>query len=124
MTLHELILLRPGEFVRTIKTRTLRLVLSEAMPTRYGGWTGISLMKIGHSWTDPNPIASYDAWAAQQLFEVTERHGCSEQLAREWDSYWRLLHHARLKGDPLPEQPKWPHSLGPQPALRSRRSRA
>lgn len=105
--------LRPGQIVRSRATRAPRLVLSAPSRTVGGGLTGISLFRIGHSWTHPNPIASYDAWAARGLFEWTDRRGCSEALATEWYRYWDRLFHAALTGEPLPKRPRWPSEWGP-----------
>ena len=74
---------------------------------------GLVALKIGHSWTGANPVASYDAYAARQLFEVTGRRGCSTKLALEWDTYWSRLLHAAVDGKPLPKRPTWPSEFGP-----------
>ena len=116
MTYEQLLLIRPGDIIRTIKTRKPRLVLSDpGRTTKHGVCIGLTLMKIGRSWTDPNPTASYDSWAVRQLFEPTGRRGCSEALALEWNSYWVRRFHAKIAGQPSPRAAQVAQGVGPAP---------
>ena len=78
--------LRPGLTVRAIRSRAIRIVLSGPKPTVGHGYTGVSLLKTGRSWTDPNPHACYDMWSFLQLFEQHGRRVMyafrAEELAR------------------------------------------
>lgn len=64
MTANECDRLKPGDIImRNNSRRTLRLVIANGRC--------VALAKIGHSWTDPNPGAWYDAWAIREQFVTT-----------------------------------------------------
>ena len=72
MTREHLLALRPGDVIKNKASGTLRVVANR--PRRPSGRViGIALVKVGSSWTDPNPCAWYDAWEIERSFEVTGR---------------------------------------------------
>lgn len=89
MTYEEYSLLEPGEIIRRRDgKRTLRIVVSRPGNTKRSRRCGpVGLVKVGRSWTDPNPCAWYDAWVIVQGYERTGRRGMSRGYAeglRNW----------------------------------------
>ena len=108
MPLATYLTIRPGDLLRTVRNGVPRLVLTGPSPTVGGGLTGLAFFRVGHSWTGQNPVASYDAFAIRQLFEVTGRRGCTRALASEWATWWDRLLRATIDHLPLPPLPEYP----------------
>jgi hypothetical protein len=77
MTRAEYLSLKPGQAIRQRRgARRVRIVLVPPVTHRANGRPvlyGIGLLKIGHSWTDPNPVASYDAVQIMPHYEIAGR---------------------------------------------------
>ena len=73
--------LRPGDWVWFNGTRRLLVDLGRRVVTFY---------KIGHSWTDPNPRATYDVYAVKRAGGLRlARHGGIASRARaRWANGW------------------------------------
>ena len=67
--------LRPGDLLRDKRDkRKLRLVMTTPGYVKWGTQSGpIGIRKIGHSWTDPNPAAYYDAWFIRKFFSLVQK---------------------------------------------------
>lgn len=88
MTLAQLLALRPGDVVRRRGPRgRLRVVLSQpSMHTRETPGP-VCLLKVGRSWTDPNPGAWYDGRAIMEQYLTTNRRAMSAKRALALKAY-------------------------------------
>jgi hypothetical protein len=90
--------LRPGDVIRALRgSRRLRVVV-------HAGARVLSLRKVGRSWTDPHPVATYTVYDILADYEVT---GARARLTpaerahlRAFLRFWRLFH-------PGPCRPGW-----------------
>lgn len=71
MTRKQLASLRAGDVIRHKRTRTLRVLAAPG--TSAHGRLSCALVKVGTSWTDPNPLAWYDPWEICRNYDVTNR---------------------------------------------------
>ena len=82
VTRTELEAVEPGMCIRRRRgNRRIRVVLAVGH-SRYGGLSVVGLVKIGRSWTDPNPSAWIDAAVVLRDYAVTGRRGLSLRSAR------------------------------------------
>lgn len=84
MTPEQYAALEPGIVIERYSNRSKRVVVSTPRRTRGGGWTSLGLVKVGHSWTDPNPTAHYDRGLILAEYAVTDRRAPVPELARLW----------------------------------------
>lgn len=90
MTYKQYSRLLPGDAIRDKKTKQIRVVVSRPGDTQRSKGRGpIGLVKVGHSWTDPNPTAWYDAWVIVSRFAVTGRQGLSRERAEDLRNWSR-----------------------------------
>lgn len=101
MTRNEYLRLRPGDIIMRKRDRKLRIVAESPGTTHYGALIGLSLIKIGHSWTDPRPIASYDAWVILTEYRITRKKGMSldsiRRRIRKGDEAWNTRYLGRFR---------------------------
>jgi hypothetical protein len=92
MTRDQLLALQPGDVIRRLGARrTLRVVLAGPGRTRGGAMGPVGLVKVGYSWTNPNPSAWYDAHVVLHGYAVTGARGMSREYATRMRHDWREM---------------------------------
>ncbi len=70
MTREQLAKLKAGAVIKHKRTKTLRVLAAPAKSPH--GRLCCALIKVGSSWTDPNPLAWYDPWEICRSYDVTD----------------------------------------------------